>query len=113
MDVLNDKFCFYCRGFVFFPYFKWHGKAYSHFALFKGTVLGHAQYLSNCSRNVSVSCRDGNQITIRKVNASDGFGMELSMCNGKENCLIDNPKEICFDMNYWCKKGKYVRLIAL
>ena len=70
--------------------------------LFEGSGL-----VSNCNKKLHATCH-GEQIVIRWLNTTDvSLAREIMKCNGREECTIENPGEICYRIYYQCITSKY------
>ena len=73
--------------------------------LFEGS--SGIEHISICNRKFHATCH-GEQIVINWLNITDvSLAREIMKCNGHEECTIENPGEICYELNYWCKASKY------
>ena len=63
--------------------------------------------ISNCNRKFHATCH-GEQIVIYWLNTTDvSLAREIMKCNGREECTIENPGEMCYKVYYKCKTSKY------
>ena len=63
--------------------------------------------ISKCNRKLHVTCHS-EQIVINWLNITDvSLAREIVKCNGREECTIENPEEICYELKYWCMTSKY------
>ena len=72
--------------------------------LFEGS--SGIEHISNCNRKFHATCH-GEQILIYWLNTTDSLAREIVKCNGREECTIENPGEICYELIYWCRRSKY------
>ena len=64
--------------------------------------------LENCTRGFNASCNVGYEIAIKSLNTTGNMLTDIMKCNGNEKCAVDNPEEICYDLEYQCKYSKYL-----
>ena len=72
--------------------------------LFEGS--SGMKHISNCNKKLHVTC-PGEQMFIITMHTEDTLAREIVKCNGREECIIENPGEICYSIFYWCITSKY------
>ena len=80
------------------------GYCLMHWSLFQGGAM-HIQEKSDCGRESKVTC-NREQIVIEKLRTAYILAREIAKCNGLEKCTIENPREVCYNMSYWCQRSK-------